>query len=269
MSGGGARGCQVTYIPWTADEITALIEAWPRGGIKAAREALPGRSEDSLRGKADALNLTIPNRKKYERYAPSEFIDAALKRAYFQGRPDLPALEKTLQRPRGWLKYRAGTLGLRSQAVGRPDCNWLPAEDAIVVEGHDRGLSVTAIHKRLRNAGHQRSLNAVCCRIQVLDLSFNRNWWNARQVAAIFGIDSSSILRWIDQGWLAGKRSAGPSALVELEDHQKMWAIQPQAVRDFMLRYPEKWDHRKVRKEVLLDLLCPERFNTMATKEAA
>lgn len=268
MSRGGQNGCQATYLPWTAAERDALFEAWPRGGIKAARVVLPGRSDDSLKGKADALNLVIVGRKKYTRYEPSEFIDAAIKRAYLQGRPDLPALEKATGRPKGWLKYRAGVMGLRSQAVGRPECAWLAAEDAMIVAGQDQGLTVTTIHKRLRNAGHQRSLNAVSCRIQNLGLCFNRSWWTASQVAALLGMDVNSILRWIEKGWLTGTRKAGPSALVEPEERRKMWAISQQAVRDFMLRYPEKWDHRKVRKEVLLDLLCPERFNTMALKEA-
>lgn len=259
---------RANYRAWTADELNLLSEAWVRGGLKAARAVLPGRSDYSIKGKAESLMLRLAGRKPYERYEPSEFVDAALKRAYAKGRPDLIALSKTLQRPKGWLKYRAGILGLRNE-LDRHGRHWSDAEDEIVRTGQDRGLGVPAIRKRLVQAGYRRSLTAVCCRLQNLELGFNRNWWTATQVAAIFNIDIHSVLRWIDQGWLTATRKQGPSAIMESEERRQLWAIRPESVRDFMLRHPGKWDHRRVRKEVLLDLLCPERFNTMASKEAA
>jgi len=260
---------QKTYAVWTRQELDVLSAVWPTGGIKAALEALPGRSENSIRGKVDALCLTMPFRKEYTRYESSEFIDAAIKRAYLNGRPDLTALAKTTGRTKGWLKWRAGTLGVRCTITGSPACGWQPAEDDIVTAGVDAGLNAGGIHKRLHNAGHRRSLNAVVSRIKTLELSAHRHWWTANQVAMAMGYDVGAVTRWIEKGWLRAKRRPGLTSLMENNDARFFWAIAPAAVRDFMLEHPEAWDHRKMHKEVLLDLLVSDRFNAAARKEAA
>lgn len=35
-----------------------------------------------------------------------------------------------------------------------------------------------------------------------------------------------------------------------------MYRITPALLRRFLLQHPARWDHRKMQKEVLLDLLC-------------
>ncbi len=80
------------YKPWEAWELDALKEAWPRGAMKAAQAALPHRGETSIRGKANALHLVMAGRAAYRKQESSEWIDAALRRAY---RSSIPPLSKT------------------------------------------------------------------------------------------------------------------------------------------------------------------------------
>lgn len=256
-----------TYQPWTQAEIQALIDTWPHGGIRAARAALPGRTDQQLKGKSYALNLVVLGKKAYRRFETSEFIDAAIRRAYRTGKPDLAALEKTTGRDAGWLKYRAQVLGVSTVRGGRPNCNWTPDEDALLSAGADQSLSVTTIQSRLRKAGHQRSLAAITSRITTLGLSLRRDAWTASDVSQIFDLDLHSVRRWISSGALPAKRCGGLTGRAN-PDAETFWSIQPEAIRDFMLRNPEKWDHRRMRKEVLLDLLCGREFNAAVRKGA-
>jgi hypothetical protein len=61
------------YAYWTLEEMEALREAWPKGGMKEARKALPHRAEDALRGKAFALGLRTRDHKAYDNYGQSDF----------------------------------------------------------------------------------------------------------------------------------------------------------------------------------------------------
>ena len=258
------RLTQKDYVYWTRAELDLLSDAWAKGGLKAAREALPGRSDDSLRGKAHSLGVTIAGRKKHERYKPSEFVDAAIRRAYLDGRPNLAELSKCVNRPRDWLKWRAGELGVRRQLAGG-GAVWTDMEDAIVTEGSDAGLSITAIQARLKRAGFGRSVGAVGCRVVALKIGFSRNWWSANEVGELFGIDAHVVVRWIQAGLLRATRKSGNSNRSPTDERIKMHAIQPDDVRRFMIENPSAWDHRKMRKEVLLDMLCPSAMNTART----
>ena len=160
---------QKGYAYWTLEEMEALREAWPKGGMKEARKALPHRAEDALRGKAFALGLRTRDHKAYESYGQSDFVDAAIKRAYTSGRPGLADLSRRVNRPVGWLKWRAGVLGVRRQLAGG-GALWTADEDAILTACSDAGMSVTAMQSRLKKAGFARSVSAVSCRLITLDL---------------------------------------------------------------------------------------------------
>jgi len=258
---------QRSYQPWTREELDTLAAVWPNGAMKAALAALPGRGEHSIRGKVSALNLAYT---VYESVPQSDFVDAAIKRAYAKGRPNLAELAKTTGRNKGWLKGRAGVLGVRAMPTGTPKVCWSPEEDAILESGLNRHLSVSTIHRQLNRAGHSRSLTAIVCRSDNLGLRFSREGWSATQVAVIFDMDSHAVLRWIDLGWLRATRQQGPGSVLNVTELQRvMYSVKPDDVRRFMLAHPEKWDHRRMKKEVLLDLLCPDRFNTAAMKDAA
>lgn len=244
--------------PWHDWEIEALKEAWPLGGVKTAQEALPHRSSISIRGKADHLRLRMEGRAAYRKQPTSEWIDAALRRAYRSPTPRLAKLAQKLDRTPGWLKWRAGILGLRRQAESQNRL-WNEEEQRILDDALDAGWGVSTIHTRLRKAGYHRSLTAIRTRITDQGKSFHRRHWNANEVSQLFGVDSHSVVLWIKKGWLSAKRVTGPSSDYwpdELDERRLMYAITPAHLHQFMLEYPHAWDHRRMRVEVLLDLLC-------------
>ena len=254
---------QKSYHYWTREELDLLSDAWAIGGLKAAREALPGRSDDSLRGKAHSLGVTIASRKRHERYEPSEFVDAAIKKAYRNAMPDLNTLSAQIGRPKGWIKYRAGVLGVRRIMAGG-GIVWLEDEDAILNECIELGLSINTMHKRLRSAGFNRSLSAISARMSRLELRVNRQWWTASDVAKLLGVDEHLVVRHINAGLLKAERQGGNRRLSDTPSEAKMWAITQDNLRRFMLEHPGRWDHRRMQKEALLDLLCQGQFNQSA-----
>ena len=254
---------QKSYSYWTREELELLIEAWPKGGLKAARLALPHRRDAALQGKAFALCLHVQKRKTYVRYQPSELVDAAIKKAYRNAMPDLNTLSAQIGRPKGWIKYRAGVLGVRRIMVGG-GAVWLEDEDAIINECIELGLSINTMHKRLRTAGFNRSLSAINARMCRLELCINRNWWTASDVAKLLGADEHVVVRHINAGLLKAERRGGNRRLSDAPAEMKMWAITPDNLRSFMLEHPGRWDHRRMQKETLLDLLCQGQFNQSA-----
>ncbi|MER2529852.1 MAG: hypothetical protein ABTR07_18170 [Candidatus Competibacter denitrificans] len=254
------------YIPWTQDEIEVLRTAWTEGGMKNARRALPHRSETSLRGKATWLGLHVMGRKNYERYPVTPFVDAAIKRAYRSGPVNLAALSRATGRNVGWLKYRAGLLGVRNPSVVA-GAMWLPEEDALLQRLMDEGRTISAMHRRFRYAGFRRSLNAIACRAYRLGHTFGGDAeWSATDVAKMFDVDVGVIRDWIGRGYLRATQHSGEFAAPDQAPTR--WHIEPNAVRQFMISHPHRWNHRLMQKDILLHLLAPREFETYAYKEA-
>lgn len=252
-----------TYHRWTREELDAVVEHWPKGGFRAVSPHLPGLSPDSVRGKAWALGLRIPGRAPHRRQPTSDRIDAAILRDYLGGRPNLRSLERATGRHSGWLKRRAAELGVAAGAKRR-NAPWTAEEDAAVAAGIDVGKPLSSVRAAVNRAGAGRSVSAVAKRVHVLGLMWNRDWWTASDVAKMFGVDQTVVARWIGQNLLAAERATGPSQIGVTETAMKYWKIGQKAVVAFMAAHPEQWDHRKMRKEVLLDLLAPGPFNRKA-----
>lgn len=70
-----------TVTPWTPAEKAALTRVYPDGGMKAACEALPDRTPEAIKNKAQALGLACVNRrggvKAWDDFAlaPTSFTD--------------------------------------------------------------------------------------------------------------------------------------------------------------------------------------------------
>lgn len=243
-------------LPWEKWELDALSEAWKNGGMKAAQAALPHRTSESIRGKAGYLNVKVEGRNEYTRQESSEWIDAALKRAYRSHRPNLKKLSKELDRTVAWLKLRAGILGVRHYYEGSRI--WTSEEDKILTELIEDGNAISTIQKKIRKLGYFRSLPAIQTRVCLLKIGFNRDGWTATEVAGFFSIDIHSVLKWIDKGWLRASRKPGPSCVIpdQIDERRKWFSIADKDISKFMLEHPHAWDHRRMKVEVLIDLLC-------------
>jgi hypothetical protein len=242
-------------MPWAPEDIEYVFTHWPTGGWEACREyfVARGRNYHSVRGKANSLKLRV-NGRDYVRQATTPAIDARIEREYRSGRPKLKALAREINRTHGWIKWRARELGVARQLTIRP---WTPEEDELLRALLEKNYSVTTMHRKFREAGFRRACGGIRNRLDVLDLSWQRDFWTAHETARALRVDSHSVLRWIAAGKLKAKQARGPSVddLPCLEK-KMLYQIKPKDVSQFMKKYPGDWDHRKLPKELLLELLC-------------
>jgi hypothetical protein len=143
----------------------------------------------------------------------------------------------------GWPKWvitrRAGEL-----ALARPkEARWTAEQDAFLLE-HAGTRTANWMAKRLG-----RTLTAVVVRLKRLHISRRvQDGLTARDVAACFGIDGHEVARWIEQGKLVAKRRGTARAN---DPH----VIQPQAIRQFVRRYPTAFRLDKVDQLWFMDLV--------------
>lgn len=241
---------------WTIDNrVEALRDAWERGGIQEARPLFPDQTDEQIRSAAQRYKILRHLHRSHQPQELTPFIEAALRCEYRDGRPDLKVLSARLNVRRGWLKCQAQRLGLTRPARGR---RWVAAEDAILEAGIEAGVSPQTIARKLQKAGFNRGTASVIHRKETLCWRLSRNTLTVRDVAKLFGADHKSVLRWINKGWLSAKRgvafyAADPRESADPE--RQHWAISYGQLRNFMLRHFAEWDHRRMRKEILLDIL--------------
>lgn len=246
------------YRPWTEQETALILEHWPKGGLRVCRPLFPDRNAGSIKNKASGLNLRIEGRAPIQRQPASEWIDAQIRRAYASGTPKLAALARRIDRKPGWIKWRANELGLRRSSGTEPNTLWTDAEDKIIESCIDRSLSLAAVQRHLRRAGHLRTLNAVRYRVWVRHGGFRRGHYTVREVSEIFGVSMFLVRSWIESGKLKAKKELGLS-VDGLSEKPGIFHIQPAAISRFMRANLSAWDHRKMRKEVLIDFLLGEK----------
>jgi excisionase family DNA binding protein len=237
------------------DAQDALMKAhWPQGGLRAVRPLFPTRPDGSLQKRARALGLKVDNRAPIVRQASSDWIDAQIRREYATGTPDIRALAKRVDRKFGWVKYRAGVLGVRRSWETDSKDVWVEAEDQIIEHGINEGWNIARIQRRLRAAGHRRSPQGIRIRIWKHHGGWSRNYYTAQEAAALFGVSKEVVYRWIETGKLSARRMPGAS-ITETPKSGGFYHVAPAAISAFMRHHVNLWDHRRMRKEVLMDFL--------------
>lgn len=173
------------------------------------------------------------------------------RRAYMLAhyRPTEHGVSYRLARVLGVPKWRvcrwAAELGLTGPDTRGPA--WTPADDAFL-EAHIGSRRVGWIAKQLR-----RSVTGVTVRAKRLRISRRdaRTWYTARQVADAFGVDPSTVVRWIERHDL--------DATHEGQDHPggraAAWRIEHAAVRRFVREHPGAYTLAKVDQVWFLDLV--------------
>ena len=104
------RGCLAGRSPWEPREIETLRESYARGGIEAARVALPYRSASALFHKAERVHVMRRRRWTIE-------DDARLRRLW-DAETTLRQIAKQMGRSEATTYWRAQKLGLK---LGCPD----------------------------------------------------------------------------------------------------------------------------------------------------
>ncbi len=145
--------------------------------------------------------------------------------------------------PRWYVRRKAMEMGLAR--VKEPD--WTLAEENYVYERYPR-LGLKALQKGLKNvAGVQRSTTAIHLKIKRLGMTSDMDdGFTLRGLCNFLwaGQEQHQILyRWIDKGWLRGKRRGTLRTARQGGDE---WYFSPEWVRSFIIAHPEEIDLRLV-----------------------
>lgn len=237
---------------WTGAEEKVLRAVYAQGGVAAAVPALPGRSAAAIYNRANQLKLkTAREASPRERWANSPQIDEAIRRVY-QGAPrsgDIKQLALNVGRPRGYVSTRARALGLTQPRFKEP--NWTGAEIAIVVA--HASMCLQSIQRRLKRAGFARTATAIKVRLKRLGADRrDDDRCNARELSQLFGVDQSTVVGWIEKGWLKARHIDADKTLGK----GRNWSIHVRDVRRFVIDNVAAVDVRKVEKFWFVDLIA-------------
>lgn len=210
--------------------------------MSPARTAAPGR---------DQVRSAVP-----KRFTITPAHDRLIHEAYAQYRDggDRQALNRAAARL-GWPKWalsrRCGELGL--SRIKEPV--WCDHEEQLLERwGH---LTAPVIAKKFREAGYARSVNAIHIKLVRLRVKSNLGGYSEYSLSCALGIDAHCVGRWIGKGWLKAERR--PTARTASQGGDPWW-IRHEDVKDFVLRYPDEIDLRKVEKWWFLDLITDGRI---------
>lgn len=137
-------------------------------------------------------------------------------------------------------------LGLSVLAKKEPDWS---AADIAFLETHIGSRHVLWIAKRL-----ERSITAVVVKSKRLGISRRecRDWFTATQLAVGFGVDPTTVARWIEKGWLKARRFGQDHPDGRVCAHR----ISLAAARTFVREHPTAFLLAKVDQVWFLDLVC-------------
>lgn len=240
---------------WTMRELNALREAYPRGGVPASLEALPGRSARAIYAVAGKLGLRSPTTVRAagprRRWTASEEIDRAIRAGYAKAttKAAVVRLAQAVGRPRWWVSRRAAALGLVAPRFKQPA--WTEAETAVVEANAHR--KPATISRMLKRAGFARTETAVAVKLKRLGCdTADPDRMTARGFAGFMGVDCTTVSGWIARGWLrAGRRGTERTAA----QGGDQWWISRAAARRFIVENAAAVDVRKVEKFWFIELL--------------
>lgn len=240
------------WRPWTTREDRALREQYPRGGAEAVADLVPDRSISAIQQRARKIGVRAPNPGRRQRWSNCPHIDQAIREAY-QSRPTPNAVGRLAQRvvrPRWWVSKRAAELGL---VVPRnPDPPWSRAEDEILERMAHKPLPT--IRRAMARSGFRRTETAISIRRKRLHLSSkDPDHYSATGLAAVLGVDRSTVINWIEGYGLPAKRRGTERTPQQGGD---MWWIHRRQARAWIRDNPYRVDLRKVERVPFIELLA-------------
>lgn len=192
--------------------------------------------------------------KAWKNITTNDYIDNAIRRAYLSGEYGaLKRLEKQIDRPYNWIRYRARVLGVRSMSRWRSE-KWTRLEDELLEKSAH--LSTSTIWRRFKRAGYQRTANAIEWRIRQLALDrSDPNILSSTEFAQIMGVCRDTVARWVRQGLLKSKKiDRRICTRRTVRDDSGYIYIAVGDAKAFIRDFPQHIDLRKVDKYSFLDL---------------
>ena len=240
------------YRFWTTAEQAKAKEAFLAGGLRAACEAIPYRSPNSiyLMLRKQGLKGEGPERVR-TLYPASPEIDAQITLVY-QTRTDRGsrvALARNIGRPHWWVTRRARELGLQVPRFRQE--NWTPEEDELLEETIHKSLIAAAAAFKRR--GFARSETAIQIRRKRLGVKpVDHGYYTASQLATVLGVDPKTIARWIEREGLPATRRGTKRTDEQHGDHH--W-IHVRSLRGWIGEHAQLIDLRKVDRFWFIDLM--------------
>lgn len=240
-----ARASSVPLRHWTTRELAVLDEHYRRGGLDAAREALPHRTPAAIYQKATGkLGIKLGRRNvRGAWWIKNAAIDELLREAYARpaGEQDLNALAKRVDRPRWWLSKRALALGFKAPRFAEPD--WTQEEITLLHE--TAHVTPTCAARKFKARGFARSETAIVVKRKRESCRPSDNgYYTATQLAELLGIRcAKTITRAIIAGDLVAERRGTTRTDSQGGDH---WWIRERDLRAYIVAHPLRIDLRKI-----------------------
>jgi hypothetical protein len=155
--------------------------------------------------------------------APISAIAAELDRLY-------PSIQGRMSRLRA-----LGQLDVHDRCYGRP---W-SEEDKEYLQEHWGRKSDMAIAETL-----SRPVGALTNQAKRLGINRRQNVWTATNVANLFGVNIKTVVRWIDRGWIEGKKA--PFGSGGQRGEYRAWSIDDESVETFVRRNGWAYDWRRM-----------------------
>jgi hypothetical protein len=201
----------------------------------------------------------MPSQHK-SKYIFTEAMNAEIRKVYQEkvgmgSRQNRDSPVATLARkfgiPRQTISWQAVKLGLIRRKKKEPP--WSP-EEIKILECHAwKGLGT--IQKHLSAKGYRRTKVGILIKRKHLRLLSNLDGQSASSLADCFGIDTRTIIRWINLGYLKAYRRETDRTPAQGGD---IYYIKDKHVKDFIMNYLDEIDIRKVDKYWLVGILTGE-----------
>lgn len=226
---------------WTNHELDVIRRLYPEGGINAVHEALPHRSRSSIYQHARQLGVRrdgICHVRESYKHDPA--LDAKIRKLH--ERPLLKGAVKefayNIGRPAWWVSKRARDMGLKTPRFKEPD--WCEAEiELLHATAH---VTPKAAREKLMRAGYRRSMTAIVVKRKRLGVRPDANgYYNAGQVAALMGVDSNTVIRWIRFGELPAQKRG-----LAVDVNRDNWWVNEAGLRKFVITHPLRVDLKKI-----------------------
>jgi hypothetical protein len=197
------------------------------------------------------------------KYPRNEHTDAVVRRAYSSPRYARKAIQEAAAQL-GWPKHHIYREALRLGVIQAREKEppWTDREMELLEKWQHMDAKVIA--KKMRAEGYARTPIAIVLRrrrflqVRVQEARQDAGLYTSRQLGLCFGIDSKGVVRWIEKGWLKGRRAGTNRTAIQGGDH---WEIREKDVRRFVIDYIAHVDVRKVDKFWLVDLLVGDRHD--------
>lgn len=167
---------------------------------------------------------------KYE-FTPE--MNTLVRAAFYQGKGGLKNLWRHDNRfeasgiPYPIVKRQCKVLGL---VRALPGSGWSKAEDEALSKLSALRYSPERLTQKMQKAGYDRTWCAIQIRLWKLGWDTRQGRWSPMDIAVGLGVDHTTVLRWIDNGYLKAKRTAsspGSRYFVSTNELRRFLSINP------------------------------------------